>query len=243
MKYKTEFNFEKAIIIDEKMIKDMVIEIEKYCEIISFSSKLEKGDTVDFDSLDELLNFENTKMNSLKSLYITARDKGYKNKIDVRIETYNVYIQQFIDTVVVEMTIDSADKKAAFKARMNEIFQRNEQECRYNIMSKNGVLNVFSIVYYIVLIGFGYVYFTKGSDTISNRTYILFIFFSIIYLLKDYIHKLQRKYYPPIVFYLGDGISRYDNNSNGRNNFFWSVIVSTILSIIFLFLELYLGSM
>lgn len=239
MKYKTEFNFQKAVIVDEKMIREMVKEIEKYCDLIEYSSKLEKGGTIDFESLEELFSFENSKVNSLKSIYITARDKEYKNRISVKIESYSVFITQFYDTISVEMTIDSVDKKAAFEAKMQEIFARHEQGKRYNIISKNGIFNVLFAAYVIAVLCVSVSFIMSGFETVNKNLLNVWLALSICYLIKLPVEKLQKKYYPPIVFYLGDGITIYDRNEKARDGFFWTVIVGGIIGVIFLIVELF----
>lgn len=239
MKYKTEFNFQKAVIVDEKMIREMVKEIEKYCDLIEYSSKLEKGGTIDFESLEELINFENSKVNSLKSIYITARDKEYKNRISVEIEAFSVFVSQFCNTISVEMTIDSTDKKAAFETKMKEIFERHEQEKKYNAISKNAIFNVLFAAYIIAVLFVAVSFIMSGFESVNKRLLDVWFVLSICYLIKLPFEKLQKKYYPPIVFYLGDGISIYDKNERARDGFFWTVIVGGIIGVIFLVVELF----
>ena len=85
MKYKTEFSFNKAIIVDANMLSEMQKVILEYCDNIEYRAYLENRDKIEFESLDELLEFENSKRNRINEIYIEARDKDWVNKIEINI--------------------------------------------------------------------------------------------------------------------------------------------------------------
>ena len=65
----------------------------------------------------------------------------------------------------------------------------------------------------------------------NNMLNIVAIILSILHLLKFPLQKGQEKYFPPIVFYLGDEIQSYNDKKAARKNFFWGFIVACILAI------------
>lgn len=244
MVYKYEFGFSKAIKVDTNMLKYMDEEIKKYCNSTKWSCELENKDKIDFDNIEELIDFENSKKYFLRSINVRAEDNNFKNRINIYIEANDIWWTKNSETINVEMKMDSLDNQAAFRKRMGDIFERYEQNRIYNFISKNGIVNIVSLMYWIVFMVFFFNFISKGFNINSINKVLLFAFWgiTILYYISKYLKKLQKKYYPQIVFYIGDGISIYDNNENGRNNFFWTVIVGgIILGTIFLGVEMYLN--
>ena len=75
MKYKTEFSFNKAIVVDANMLLEMQRIILEYCSNIEYRVCLENKDRIDFESIEELIEFENSKINRISEIYIEARDE------------------------------------------------------------------------------------------------------------------------------------------------------------------------
>lgn len=235
MKYKTEFSFNKAIVVDANMLSEMQKVILEYCDSIEYRAYLENKDKIEFESLDELLEFENSKRNRINEIYIEARDKDWVNKIEINIRAYSLYVKMFEETVSVAMSTDDVDKKTVFKDKIENLFERYQQSKGYNLMAKSGVLNILEMIYLVCSGTYLYLFVAKGLEKMVSWFAVLvlvFAFFSLV--LRKPLQKCQKKYYPPIVFCLGDGIEEYSENKNGRRNFFWGVIVAGIMSVVFL---------
>lgn len=241
MEYRTEFGFKKAIKVDETMLRDIVSEMKKYCENVKYEATLENGDSIKFESLDEMISFENSKINSFGTIYITARDGNFKNRIEVSIQAIDVFIERFYETISVEMNVDSIETKTIFKSKFEEICTRHEQDKRYNFISKTGIFNIISALYFVIAGIVTFDFIKNDFKDINDNLITVWLIVSIVYLIKGFLQKLQKKYYPPIVFYLGDGISIYDRNERARENFFWGGIVAVLLGIVFLVLEIILS--
>ena len=235
MKYKTEFSFNKAIVVDANMLSEMNKIILEHCDSIGYRACLENKDRIDFESLDELLEFENSKKNRISEIHIEARDKAWENTIEIDLCAYSVYVQMFTETVSVSMVTNDIDKKTVFKEKIGTLLERHQQSKRYNLISKTGVLNIIQMIYMVCAVGYLYLFLTKGIKELKSWLAILIIvlgFFSLV--LREPLQKCQKKYFPPIAFCLGDGVEEYAENKNGRRNFFWGIIVAGIMSIIFL---------
>lgn len=241
MEYRSEFGFNKAIIVNEIMLRDIDKEIKKYYSLVEWHCELENTDKIDFKDIDELLGFENSKMYFIKKIYVSAGEKFLSNRINVYIESDEEMSFKNSETISVKMITDSLDKHAAFKKRMEDIFNRHAQESKYNFIAKNGILNTLTIFYGVVVLVFVFSFIANGFKIASKELFYGAGILSIFYYFVVFLKKLKVKYFPHIVFYIGDGISIYDRNENGRKNFFWTVIVGIILGIIFLVAELYLS--
>ena len=142
MKYRTEFSFNKAIVVDANMLLEMQRIILECCDSIDYRACLENKDRIDFESLEELLWFENSKKNKIQEIYIMAKDKGWENQVEINIRTCSVYVQMFVETVSVSMTTNNIDKKTILKGKIENLLERHQQSKRYNVFAKTGILNI-----------------------------------------------------------------------------------------------------
>ena len=68
MKCKKEFKYDKAIIIESNMLIDLDKEIKKLCNNIKYKAELVNRDEIEFESLEELIGYENSKDNYLQKI-------------------------------------------------------------------------------------------------------------------------------------------------------------------------------
>lgn len=70
--------FKDAIIVDKKLLKEMEKVILNFYDKVSYSCMLSNDNRIDFDTLDELLSYENPKIRKIIRLSITF---GYSSEI------------------------------------------------------------------------------------------------------------------------------------------------------------------
>ena len=184
---KTSFSFKKAIIVNEKMLREVEKLMLEYYSDISYSVKLENRDDIKFESLDELISFENSKFNRISELHIDGRDKKYTNETKISIGLDPIWDRKYGDTIKVDITADDLNKKTILT---------NGFEVRNKALFVSTIISVF--------INWGSTFFEK----------------------------MQRNYFPQVIFYLGDGIQDYNKKESGRGNFFWGVVVALGVSFI-----------
>lgn len=231
MKYKTEFSFKKAIIIDAQFLGEMQKQILNYCDKIDYEANLENGDNIKFESLEELILFENSKINKFKNIQLTARDSNLDIFIFVYIRADSIGVRKFYETISVSMTTNDLNMKTVFKNNMGTLFVRHEQSKAYNFLSRTGILNLISIAYFIFMCVYLYKVISGRFNIENNILNIVAVILIILFLLKSPLQKGQEKYFPPIVFYLGDEIQSYNDKKAARKNFFWGFIIAGILAI------------
>ena len=232
MKCKKEFEYKKAITVDSDMLIQFNEEIGKLCDTITYKAELINGDEIEFDSLDELIDYENSKDNCLKKIRIWATDRANRiNDISIYIEKSDYDSPYFYKTVRVVLSTDDIDKSTVFQHRVEHLCNRHSQDKMYQFLSKTGIFKKLYYISFGIIVGFLYAIYKNKNLTNAGTIYICFI--CIIYaLLETPIEKLRKKYYPPIIFYLGDEIKNYDEKKNKRNNFFWTVCIGGGLTII-----------
>ena len=228
------FEFKKAIVVNEEMLRAIEKEIHNYCDRIEYNAKLENDAKIKFDSLEELLTYDNSKGDKIERLDIESRKRGYDSvdRVDISICADVKFFTKFESTVVVSLTTDSLDKKTLLKEKLEHIFTRFEQDKRYNKVSKNAISNRIELLFLICVIALCWQVVSNGFSYANRGLLIVVIILGILEFIKTPIEKKQKEFYPPIVFYLGDEKSLYDDNKAGRNSFFWTVVIGGTLTIV-----------
>lgn len=229
---KTSFSFKKAIIVNEKMLREVEKLMLEYYSDISYSVKLENRDDIKFESLDELISFENSKFNRISELHIDGRDKKYTNETKISIGLDPIWDRKYGDTIKVDITADDLNKKTILKENLENIFARNEQGKWYNFIAKSRLLFIMQFVSLIVICIFIYTFLTNGFEVRNKALFVSTIISVFISWGSTFFEKMQRNYFPQVTFYLGDGIQDYNKKESGRGNFFWGVVVALGVSFI-----------
>lgn len=238
MKRQTSFSYKKAIIVDNNMLNEIDKEIRAIYAIVKYEAITVSGDKIEFESLNELLSYENAENEKLVSVDISARDEKFINTAYIFIKCKPSSFWESFETVRVTFTVDDTNKKVIFKNNVMHLLERCTQNKKYNAISKTEVFILFSIVY----IGAAIFYFIKlfsNKGQISTALSTTMIILCALYCLKMPLQKYRDKYYPRVVFYLGDQIKQYEEQKGSRQNFFWTVCIGGVISVIMGVLSIY----
>lgn len=231
MKQETKFSYKKAIIVDSKMLNEMDKEIRTICEKVSYKAETINGDKIEFESIEELCNYENADYEKIVNIHIFASDEKFVNKVFIYIKCESTALSKLFETVEVNLTVDDVNKKVVFKNNIIHLLKRCTQNKRYNVICKSGIFELFALFYAGLAVVYAVMFFYyKGEINIVLSAIMIFLF--ILYCLRIPLEKIRDKYYPSIVFYLGDQIKYYEEQKNTRNNFFWTVCISGTLTIV-----------
>lgn len=232
MKCKKEFKYDKAIIIESDMLIDLDKEIKKLCNNIKYKAELVNRDEIEFESLEELIGYENSKDNYLQKISIWADDGlRHTNNIIMYIEPQNCNIPQLYTTVRAVITTDNIDKISLFNEKIEHLCDRYCQDKTYQFFSRTGIFSKLGIASWGIILGY-LVAETQGRINVKMWFDVLILIPLIYLLLVNLIGKYKKRYYPPIVFYIGDGIKNYNELKSKRSNFFWTVCIGGSLTII-----------
>lgn len=234
MEYTTSFEYKNAIIVDAKMLREIEKEILKYCKYFEYSAKLENDDRIKFDSIEELLEYENSKEYRMKSLNIIAREDEhkYRNKVEIDFCAETAILSKYDSTIKVSMVTNNVNNRILFKENIEHIFSRHAQDKKYNKLAKSGTFNKISLYFLICTVVLVYQLISSGFTYINKGLLIAVVILLVLEVIKTPLEKKHKELYLPIVFYIGDEKGRYDNCKENRKNFFWTVIVSGTLTII-----------
>lgn len=238
MKQQTSFSYKKAIIVDSNMLNEMDKEIRAIYEIIKYEARTVSGDKIEFESLKELLGYENAENEKLVSVDISARDVKFINTAYIFIKSQTSSFADSFETVSVTLTVDDVNKKTIFKNNIMHLLERYTQNKKYNAISKTEVFILLSIVYIVAAI-FYFVKIFSSKGQINTALSTTMIILCALYCLGTPIRRCRDKYYPRVVFYLGDQIKQYEELKGSRQNFFWTVCIGGVISVIMGVLSIY----
>lgn len=181
MKCKKEFEYKKAIVVDSDMLIQFNEEIEKLCDTIAYKAELINGDELEFDSLDELIYYENSKDNYLKKIRIWATDRVKRiNEISIYIEKSDYDSPHFYKTVRAVLSTDDVDKTTVFQQRIEHLCDRHSQDKLYQFLSKTGMFRKLGYVSFGILVGFLFAIYKNKN--FANVGITLSSFIAMIYI-------------------------------------------------------------
>ncbi len=224
MKIKGKIIFKKALVVDEKLLRNMDEIIVKYYNKTSYSVITISKDTIEFSSLDELLKYDNYGKMKIKKLHI---DFGFNN--DLRFEITPDIIKSYDATVTGNFEINDLNNCEDFKREIITVLSMNTQSSIINLFSKFssmhlGILGIF--VWFLSC--FWSVFVNEGEHNITIYNICVYIgFFSAFVLfvcvLIEIIHK---NLFNPLIYSIGNGVKEYERMKSLRINIFWGVIVA-----------------
>lgn len=223
--------FKDAIIVDKKLLKEMEKVILDFFDKICFSCKLSNNNTIDFESLDELLNYENPKIRKIVRLSITF---GYSSEIVF--EPNSAIFSSYKYTVQGTYQLKDLDKSVLFQTKIKDILNRNKQDRWYTILTKINTMQFLIAILVFFACMIIYIVYTKGinqESTFSPLIFDLYIIFWVIFCFFGYILSKCRNYLLPIIAYkIGEQIKEIEKGRELFNKIFWGIIVAFTVSFV-----------
>lgn len=232
MKIKGKIECKSAVIVNDTFLKNIDSIISKYFIKPTYSAIILSGDSIEFDSLEELLNYENGLTEKIVSLNI---DYGYYNSI--RISSME---DSYDSSILIFYITDDSDTKVLFDTEIKNEINKISTSKLYSFISSSSISRISFIIFLIFTMISIVSYFYGGQSSIKQLTilfnpllYLAFVFAVFVYLgILFGIRDIIRKLFPSVVFYLGMEKERYNKIKDIRKNIFWCVIVAFILAVI-----------
>lgn len=229
---KTSFSFKKAIAVNEKMLREIEEQLLEFYSVIHYSVTLENRDDIIFDSLDELISFENSKINRICKIHIRGNNKSYTNEIQIYMGIDPILGKKYGNTVRVDIETDDISRKTILKGNLENIFIRNEESKCYNFIATNDLLTISQVCGIVIICIFIFQFLSNGFEA-KNKVLLFSTFISCFVIWGSVaFEKIRKEYFPQVIFLLGDGIEDYKRKKSARGNFFWSFIVAVCIAFI-----------
>ena len=218
MKKSSTFVYEKSVFLNEKRMDELRNILLKYCDRLIFRAKTIENTSIEFDSYDELMQYDNYKKSRIKSLDIT----GYKNEslishIDLNFTTEYPALR----SVRCVYKFEQVDEDTLFGKEIREFIDK-ANNCRTPYY-----MYVFIFVIFIMaVLTIFELLFLKVSFSISIfHCMVTTIGLTILSIL------LWQKIFPIVSFSWGEATAYYEKIKKLRYSIFWSVGVASVVSI------------
>ena len=224
--------FKHAIIVNAELLKNVFEFIKQYYEDVTIRAKLENDNSITLKDLDELLSYENFGANRIKKIIF---EKDYGSAFSLAFETRPSVFFSYSSTVTVEYKIDNIDHSILIEEKLRNILLKNKQPCYYTFITK--VSYMCFLIFMGAISALLNIYVFINNSPIMHQSFSIasinigIIFFIFIFAISYILSKLRKYLYPPIIFYLGNEVLKYDKVKGFRVNFFWCVGIATILSV------------
>lgn len=231
MVVKGKLCFNSAIIVNDSFIRDINELLSEYGFEPNYTSELVNGDTIKFESVEELLAYDNYSNRAIKSMDISF---GYGNSIRIEPEAY--IWGMYKSTIEVRIEMDNNDRVEEIKRKLELIFDKHKQTKLYTLASKFSMGYVYRGIFLlsVILIFWKLIIPPKETVEVVNYNIISVVIVGIVVLiaLERAVSWVISRCFPPIVFYLGDNIRTIEKESKTKSNVFWVIIVGAIVGTI-----------
>ena len=112
MKVSGKLSFKSAIIVNNEFFIDMDELISEYFEKPKYSAQLINGDEVEFESVSELISYENFSNRAIKTMRI-----GFGIGNFIRIEPSIAFINGYKSTIEMGFYVEDNDKSEEIKRK------------------------------------------------------------------------------------------------------------------------------
>lgn len=224
--------FKKAIIVNRNLLEKIEAIILEYFNGIRYYAVLENDDTIVFESLDELLEYDNYKFRKLKRLSILT-DKEFEL---IFYEDYSL-LHNYNNTVVGKYITKNNDDSILIVEKIQNALDKSKQPLHYRLFSK------FSIAYMVIALGI--ISFIMNilkipsyekEYTISEYFNNVLIIVFILMIIAKVVEKVINYFFQPIIFQWGLEVERINKIKNLRSNIFWVIFVGTLLTVLLNFI-------
>ena len=225
--------FKDAIIVDEKLLRELEEIILNFYDEISYSCLLCNDDKITFDSLDELLNYENVKTRKIERLSISF---GYFNEIEFKTEM--AMFSSYKSTVQGTFITEKYDESVLFTEKIKNALTKNRQSRWYTLMTK---FSYFHFTMFLLAFTVGlciYILFVSKTKINQATSYVPMYFcfgiaFSVLLLLISFLlSRIRNALLPPIAYKIGEQIKEIDRGRDLFGKIFWGIIVTFVISLL-----------
>ena len=212
MKVSGKLSYKSAIIVNDVFFKDIDELLREYFEKPKYSAQLINGDEVEFESVSELISYDNFSNRAIKTMRI------YKSTLEMCFE------------------VENNDKSEEIKRKANDLCDKHKQSFMYTAASKFTLMHICILLWGLSFISNLNVLITHKTDdgTMSNSTIVAAVTVGVVIMLliSAALSWIIKQYFPAIVFYLGENIKSVEKKSKTKSNIFWCIIVAGIVSAI-----------
>ncbi len=225
----------KAIIVTPDNIRNLVNIIYKYCDVVKYSAINKMKETINFDNIDQLINYDNFENTKIESLTIIGKNSKntWHDIVKCVFKADEKGLLSYRTTFKCNYEFESDDSKKLLVEEISLLLRK--MKAPYWIASK---INIFTVGF---VVSFTLLFYTWKPENIINKPpFMLYIAvtsiailavalgFKILALIEIGLKWLL----PPIIFDWGEEHKHLIKSNEIRHNFIWCICVGLIVTII-----------
>lgn len=231
MDIRGRLHYSRSIIITKDTIHEIIDVLNKlFVESkISYEIINRRDTRIEFDTLDELLQYDNYGNNSIIQLVVSCHE-GYREVVSIKFERhFNVISMPIKNCVKCIYRFSDLTIEEEFRKSMMKLLRKNT--------SPHWVFNNVSIYYLFMIANWIYciyimlrnpgVKFSQMNAYLGIGAVISLAFLGFVMYI-DYIFK---KWLPKVVFCFGEEAELFNRRESILSKLFWTVLVGGIVSI------------
>lgn len=233
MELHDKMGYRKAVIVDENMLLELDKCIKRFFPSLpQYSADLIDESTINFESLEELLQYDNFGDKSIKFLRITF---GYSNRIVFKQTSSLIHSYKY--SLSIEYITKSVNDSTLFKKELFNIFEKGRRSWYYTFITKFSLMYVFMTLFFLLAIFYG-VSYLKGILKVSDTELSVGIFdiwlisITLIILGTHLLSQIRTAVFPVVAYKIGEQKKQIERRDDLLSKFFWGVIVAGVVSAI-----------
>ena len=232
MKLEYSLKESHAISFNEETVNKLFTLLKEYYnnDNIIISSKLQNEADISFESIEELLSYEN--LGEFRLNELTIKSNGTSD-YRIEIKKGSHFFFTYGSTITIRFSLDNIDQCIGFRAKLKYLLKEIRLPFSYTILSKISIPIViwfFSILFSL----FFYLQPTSNSgNSIPISTFVILILIVAIIIGVIFVLNLfWVKLFPPIYYLWGKENLRFEKITKIRSKIFWVIFIGLIVGII-----------
>ncbi len=226
--------FNHAIIVSERMLKELQDAILVFYDLVEYKAYLYNGDEIAFDSLEELTSYDNYENRRIKRLVASF---GYDNQI--YFEKNTSFISSYKYTVHCKYATKNNDESILFSNKIKGILKKGRRPLYYTFITKICMFHFLAFLLGIWIAAVIFLLFNGGlnktsgtNEKLTESIGIGVLFMLIANIIASFLEKIREKIMPALAFDIGEQIKVNERFKDLASKIFWGIIVAFIMSIL-----------
>ena len=225
----------KAVILSPERINLLCDIILKHCERLEFTAETYAQTRISFDSLEELLAYDNFKPRRIVKLEVDGYN-GYSRSISVEISDLNTsLIANYGSTIRCDYKFCSIDQETVFKSDFEIWYEKVVADYWFlGKFSFTGLLFVPSAFITLIRLVAGHRMELDLSNGIilGSIIFVTLATFAIFYIIKWLDTNILGNLFPAVSFLWGEEEKRNKKWEKFRSNLLWGVVIAILVGVV-----------
>lgn len=205
--------------------------LTEFCDRIEWAAMTYRKTDIQFDTLEELLSYDNYSSNRIVQLEITGY-QNWKRFARIEIQSDEMGLINYGSTLSCSYTVDSIDSELNFINQLEIILKKATASYwllgKFSLFGTISAPSMLSTICGIITGGYA-----RPKDISFTIALIIIASALVIILVSRWIDKhFLRNLFPPIQFLWGEEVSRNSKWEKLRSNIFWGIIIALLIGIV-----------